>query len=369
MDRRILYVIDSLQIGGAETLMLDLLDAAIARKWLPHVAYFTPGALAGEVASRGVATTRLSRAGLGDPLAVARAFGLMRRLRPDVVHTHLTKSDLVGQFAGALAGAPRRVLSLHNVDPWRRRRWLSWIWRAVTVGAHVRVAVSERVADHVAMCGGASRDALTVIDNGVDTRRFDRDATRPLDRAAWGFGPDDVIVAVVGRLTPQKDHATFLAAAATLAPRTPRARFLVVGEGELRASLEAQAQALGLGPDRLRFGGALRDMPGLLAAVDVVAFSSAWEGLPMALLEAMAMRLPVVATMVGGVPGVVRDDVEGLLVAPRAPAALAEAMERLVGDAALRRRLGAAGRSCVETRFSASAMLGRLFHLYEETGR
>jgi glycosyltransferase involved in cell wall biosynthesis len=368
MERRVLFVIDSLQIGGAETLMLDLLDAAAARRWRAHVAYFTPGALASEVAARGVETTRLSAAGLRDPLAVWRAAKLMRRFRPDVVHSHLTKSDLVGQLAAALVGVPRRILTLHNVDPWRRRRPLSWLWRVLTAGAHVRVAVSERVADHVAACGGASRAAITVVDNGVDTRRFDRAAAPPLHRAAWGFGPDDVVIAIVGRLTPQKDHSTFLAAAAALAPRAPSARFLIVGDGELRAALEAQAKVLGLGADRLHFAGALRDMPGLFAAVDVIAFSSAWEGLPMALLEAMAMALPVATTAVGGVPGVVRDGVEGFLVPPGAPEALAEAVGRLVADADLRARMGAAGRRCIDAHFSAAAMLDLLFHLYEGGG-
>jgi glycosyltransferase involved in cell wall biosynthesis len=141
-----------------------------------------------------------------------------------------------------------------------------------------------------------------------------------------------------------------------------------VGDGELRAALEAQAKVLGLGADRLHFAGALRDMPGLFAAVDVIAFSSAWEGLPMALLEAMAMALPVATTAVGGVPDVVRDGVEGFLVPPGAPEALAEAVGRLVADADLRARMGAAGRRCIEARFSAAAMLDRLFHLYEGVG-
>jgi len=368
MAGRVLYVIDSLRIGGAETLLLDLLDGAAARGWSAQVAYFTPGPLEAEVAARGVTATRLSRAGLKDPRALTRAVALIRRWRPDVVHTHLVKSDLVGQSAAWLAGAPRRLLSLHNVDPWRRRRPMSWLWRAATAGAHGRIAVSERVADHVADCGGARRDRLTVIDNGVDLRRFDPDVAQPMDLGAFGVGPDDVAVAIVGRLTAQKDHANFLAAAARLAPTAPRATFLIVGEGELRGALEAQAAALGLGPDRLRFTGALRDMPALLAAVDVIAFSSAWEGLPMALLEAMAMRRAVVSTAVGGVPGVLRDGVEGLLVPAGDAAALSAALGRVVADPALRARMGAAGRAAVEARFSGAAMQNRLFALYDAVG-
>jgi glycosyltransferase involved in cell wall biosynthesis len=364
MAGRLLQIIDSLRIGGAETLLLDLLDAAAARGWRSEVAYFTPGPLAADVATRGVPMIRLSESGMKDPRALTRAVALLRRSRPDVVHTHLTKSCLVGQIAAAIAGTPRRVLSVHNVDPWRRNRAASIAWRAATAGAHVRIAVSERVAAHVVASGGAAPGAMTVLDNGVDMARFDRGRVVPLDRAAFGLGPGDVAIAVVGRLTAQKDHATFLAAAARLAPRAPSARFLVVGEGELRADLAAQAAALGLGPDRLRFTGALRDIPALLAAVDAIAFSSAWEGLPMALLEAMAMELPVAATAVGGVPDVLRDGVEGLLVPARDPEALARALETLVADPALRARLGAAGRATVAARFGAAAMQDRLFALY-----
>ncbi len=366
--RKVLYVIDSLGIGGAETLLLDLLDGAAARGFEARVAYFTPGPLGEEVAARGVAAERLSTAGLRDPRALLRAVALMRRWRPDVVHTHLVKSDLIGQAAARLTGVPRRILSLHNTDPWRRKAAPTALYAAVTAGAHVRIAVSGEVADYVAGCGRIPRAAITVIDNGVDMGRFNPGTARPMDLSRFGVRSGAVTVAVIGRLNPQKDQATFLKAAALLAPQAPDAQFLIVGEGELRGALEAQAAALGLGPDRLVFTGALRDMPALMAAVDVVAFSSAWEGLPMVLLEAMAMARPVVSTAVGGVPGVVADGREALLVPAGSPEALAEAMGRLTADAGLRARLGAAACAAAQARYSGAAMQDRLFALYAAPG-
>lgn len=362
---RVLYIIDSLGVGGAETLLLDLVDAAEARGWERRVAYFTPGPLGPEFAERGVETTRLSAGGLRDPRALMRARALMRRFRPDVVHTHLTKSDLIGQPAAWAAGVPRRIVSLHNTDPWRNKPVLARAYRLATAGAHLRLAVSAPVAGHAVATGSAPASRVRTVDNGIDLAVFDPDRVRPMSLDPWGLGaPDTVTIAVVGRLIAQKDHATFLAAAAMLAARRPQARFLIVGDGPLRAALAARAGRLGLS-DRLAFAGVQRAMPELLAAVDVVAFSSAWEGLPVALLEAMAMRRPIASTAVGAIPDVLAEGREGLLTPPGDPQALARALERLILDPGLRRAMGAAGRRTVAARYGASATHDRIFDAYD----
>jgi glycosyltransferase involved in cell wall biosynthesis len=361
---RVLYIIDSLGIGGAETLLLDLVDAAQARGWERRVAYFTPGPLGPEFADRGVETTRLSASGLRDPRAVLRACALMRRFRPDVVHTHLTKSDLVGQPAAWAAGVPRRMLTLHNTDPWRNKPALARAYRLATAGAQLRIAVSAQVADHAVATGSAPASGVRTVDNGIDLGVFDPDRVRPMSLEPWGLGAfGTVTIAIIGRLIDQKDHATFLAAAAMVAARRPQARFLVVGDGPLRGALTARSERLGLS-DRLVFAGVQRAMPELLAAVDVAAFSSAWEGLPVTLLEAMAMRLPIASTAVGAIPDVVAEGREGLLTPPGDPAALARALDRLVLDPGLRRTMGAAGRRTVAARYGASAMHDRIFGFY-----
>ena len=363
VSQRILFVIDSLRVGGAETLLLDLLDAAKARGDLAHVAYFTPGPLAPEVEKRGIATTRLSRKGLRDPLALWRIWQLMRRWQPDVVHSHLTKSDLVAQLAARMRRLPRLV-TLHNAAPWRKKRLPARLYHWVVGKPDALIAVTPLVADHVARYGGVPRENIEVIQNGVDLSRFSPENATPLDLSQFGVPKDAVVIAKVGRLNVQKDHANFLRAAAILARKDPRAHFLVVGDGELMTQSQELAQQLGLGPDRLTFTGNIRQMPELLSAIDIFMLASAWEGLPMVLLEAMAMGLPVVSTAVGGVPDLIANGENGMLVPASDPAALAAAGGMLVSDADLRHRIGAAGQDTVRARFSGKAMTDRIWALY-----
>ncbi|MGF1476087.1 MAG: glycosyltransferase [Geminicoccaceae bacterium] len=364
---RIAYLIDSLKLGGAETLLLDLLDGALGRGHRVEVGYFTPGPLIAEVESRGVAVTRLSRHGLLDPLALVRAWRLFRRFKPDVVHTHLTKSDLVGQPAAVLARVPVRLSTLHNVDPWRRNMFLSSIFRLLTSGADRLIAVSEEVARHSATFGSCPNRKLLVLKNGVDTARFSAGEVAPIDLGRWGVPTSKSVVAVIGRLTQQKDHATFLNAVSLLVKRGCDAHFLIVGDGPLRQSLEGSAAEAGLLPDHLTFTGIVRDVPALLAAIDIVAFSSSWEGLPMVLLEAMAMGRPVVATRVGGIPEVLNHGQEGLLVPPADPVGLADALTRALDDGELRQNLAAASIAKVRKDYSTQRMHGRIFDLYHQS--
>ncbi|MGR3633915.1 MAG: glycosyltransferase [Limimaricola soesokkakensis] len=363
---RILYIIDSLKIGGAEMLLLGLLDAVKKRGDIAHVAYFSPGPLESAVAARGIEATRLSEKGLRDPLAMIRALQLIRRWRPDIVHTHLIKSDLVGQLAARLSRR-RRIITLHNTDPWRRNRKMSFAYRAATSGADACIAVSDRVAEHVAQYGGYRRDRIDTIVNGIDLGRFDPEVVDPLDLSPYGVEPGVPVIAVIGSLTEQKDHENFLRAAALLAPHRSRPHFLIVGEGPLRDRIANSMGEMGLPPERVTLTGAILEMPELLAAIDMLVISSGWEGLPMTLLEGMAMRRPVVSTAVGGIPDVVVDGVNGSLVPPSDPQALATAMERMLADPIRAEEIGIAARRTVSTRFSAEVMRQRLCDLYDAT--
>ncbi|CUH42205.1 glycosyltransferase [Ruegeria atlantica] len=364
MSLRILYVIDSLRIGGAETLLLDLQDAAQKRGDQAKIAYFTPGPLEAEVARRGVETVRLSRSGLRDPRALIRAIKLIRTWDPHIVHTHLIKSDLIGQLAARCLNR-HRVITLHNTDPWRKKRVLSGIYRTLTSGADACLAVTNNVADHVAQYGGYDRDRIEVVQNGVDLDRFAAGHAPPMDLSRFGIAENAVVIAKIGRVTVQKDHENFLQAVTCLRERNLKIHVLIVGDGELAEHVRERANSLGLGDDQLTFTGNLRDMPALLAAIDIFVLASKWEGLPMALLEAMAAEVPVVSTAVGGIPDLIKDGVNGMLVAPSDPSALACALEKMIADADARKRLGRAGRSTVESRFSGEAMMDRLWSIYD----
>lgn len=202
VDRRVLYVIDSLKIGGAEMLLIGLLDAVAAAGGQAHVAYFTPGPLEGEVRKRGVPLTRLSEKGLKDPRALFRARKLIKDWKPDVVHTHLTKSDLIGQLAARMTATPR-VMTQHNTDPWRENAMFSKAYALATAGAGACIAVSDRVADHVGGTGGYPREKITTIVNGIDLDHF-APSLPPLDLRPYGVPEGAKTLAVIGRLAPQK---------------------------------------------------------------------------------------------------------------------------------------------------------------------
>ena len=361
---KIVYVIDSLKVGGAEVLLLSMVKDYQARGFDIAVAYFSDGPLRREFDALGIATHRISRHGLRNPLLFVRLLGLIWREKPDIVHTHLRKSDLAGQLCAALMRVPVRISTAHNADPWRRNRLLSFIDRTVTAGCHRVIAVSPEIRDYLLEVAGYQPDNVVAIPNGIDLKRFDPITTTALNPLElWGFDDDSPLIGIIGRLDPQKDHENFLNAARLVCDDFPAARFVVVGEGPLRQQLETRAGNLGL-ENQIRFTGIMRNMPELLATLDLVVFSSRWEGLPVALLEALAMNRAVVATSVGGIPGLINHEQTGLLVPPGDPEALAHGILKLLGDADTAQHVANQGRALVQAGFSVTSMHNKVLAIY-----
>jgi glycosyltransferase involved in cell wall biosynthesis len=242
-------------------------------------------------------------------------------------------------MAALLAPGPRRVLS-RRVDFRVRGSVGSRLLYALPIDAIA--AISGGVRDAL-LQSGVPAARIEVIPSGIDLAPFDAPFDRAAARSALGLAPDDVLAIQVAALAPHKSQTTLLRAAALLRGRAPRLRVWIAGEGALRAALVAEHKALEL-DDRVRFLGFRDDVVTLLRASDVFVLSSYLEGMGTSILDAMAAGLPVVATRVGGIPEVVTDGETGLLVPPRDPAALAEALARLADDAALRASWGARGR-------------------------
>jgi glycosyltransferase involved in cell wall biosynthesis len=201
-----------------------------------------------------------------------------------------------------------------------------------------------------------------VVSNGVAMERFEAISGAGV-REEFGVPAGTPLLALVGRFHPAKGHTDLVQALARLHGRDWVCLF--VGEGELRAEIEAEVTRLGLAA-RIRFTGQRADVPRLLAAVDALLLPSRWEGLPMILLEGMAMGRAIVATRVGGIPNVVSHGVDGLLVAPGDVAALAQALEQVLGDAPLRTRLGATARETVRRRFSVATTAATYESMYRD---
>jgi glycosyltransferase involved in cell wall biosynthesis len=230
-----------------------------------------------------------------------------------------------------------------------------WLHRRAT---HV-TAVSEAVAGTV-VAFGVPRERITVIPNGVDMARFDGAGA---DRGALGAANGEPVVGSVGCLAARKDYATLLDALARMAARGRRFHAALVGDGPERAALERQAGALGIG-DRVTFLGERPDIERLLPAMDVFVLSSREEGIPNALLEAMAAGRPSVATAVGGTPEVLEDGVTGWLVPPSDPQALSVAIEQTLADPEEAARRGAAARRAMLEHRSIDTMVRRHEEFY-----
>ena len=344
---RVLILITLAEAGGAQTYVAQLLPA-LAGRFEVVVAAHGDGPLrtaAREAGVRFVPLRHVRRAlhPVRDPLGLLELVVLMRRARPDVVHANSSKAGVLGRAAAALARVPVRIFTVHGWAFSAHSGVASWLYRWADRLMAPLTTVTICVAQRERAAGLAARtcrpDGTVVIPNAVDV------AAAP--RAAVAGEPPRVIA--VGRLAAPKDPLTLLRALARV--RHP-ARVTLVGDGPEREAVEAEAHSLGLD---VELAGSRCDVAELLARADVFVLSSRSEGAPISILEAMAAGLPVVASDVGGVPELVVDGVTGLLVPPGDPAALAAALERLLADAALRRRLGAAGRERAEERFDVRA--------------
>jgi len=370
---RVVHLIDTLRPGGAERLVVTTVKHLDPRCFRPAVvALGEPLDLAPALAEIGVPVACV---GVRSPLdwrhGVVHLAAVLRRLRPDVLHTHLRLSNVYGRVAAVLAGVPRVVTSLHHLDytHWPARTLRARAWRAVDRYSAHRVnrgfvAVSHAVATDYRHHFGL-RD-VQVIHNYIEVEPFRRLAAgRAEARRRLGLRDDELVVLNVARLAAEKGQRHLMDAVALLQRRHPSVRLIFVGDGPERQALQTQADALGIAR-AVVLAGVQTDVNPFLAAADVFAFPSVGEGLGIALMEAMATGLPVVASRADGIVEVVEDGVDGLLVAPGDPVPLAEALGRLAGDPALRRRLGEAARGTIASRFSARVGVPRLEAVYTQ---
>jgi glycosyltransferase involved in cell wall biosynthesis len=295
---------------------------------------------------------------------VVRIAAELRRRRVRVVHSYLFHANWFGTLAGRLAGVPVVIVSKRSMDVYPRARE-RWACRLTNRLAHRVTAVAEAVREHVHREEGCPLEKVVVIPNGVNTEQFREPSTAT---AAELLGPGEngtKVVGTIARLVWKRGHEELLEAAALVAQTEPTARLLVVGDGPLRPALEQKAKERGLN-GTVRFLGAVPRAARLLPHFDVFVLPSVWEGMSNGLLEAMAAGRPVVATRVGGNPEVVVDGESGLLVPPRDPKAMADALLRLLREPELARRMGEAASRRVETEFTLPRMVHRMESLYDE---
>ena len=369
---RILHVITTLDVGGAEMHLLSQVRGQAARGAEVRVVY-----LKGE----GRLTEDFLAAGARhvEHVKPTRAFGLWKHLRwAEIVHSHLLKADMLTAPLALLAGRRAHLLSgKHNDEQVLTRWWVGAIHGVVGRLPTRTVVLSDHVGRFVERYGRIPRSKQVRIYYGLDPAPFEAAVAAGLDqrnalRAELGIGSDDIVFTCVARFAPQKAHDVLLRAFDRARRESSRTvRLLLVGDdpfGDGRQRAEALAKELGLGSSVV-FAGIRRDVPALLAASDCFVMASLWEGLGLVFLEAMATGLPCLATDVSAVPEVVLDGETGRLVPPSDPEAMAEAMVELSEDEALRSGLGAAGRGRVADRFGLDRMVEETLQLYGRLAR
>jgi glycosyltransferase involved in cell wall biosynthesis len=358
---KVFYLITELNVGGAERALARLLAGLDRERFDPVVAclYGSSGPLAASIRALEIPVIDLGMTHKLRLDSLWRLYRLLRDEHPDILHTWLFHANLAGRVLGRLAGAPVVVCGERTMgmeSPWR------YLVNRLTLFLADRViCVSEQVSAFCARRIGLTPDKTVVIPNGVDFPEPSALLPKQMAREALGLPTDGTLVVTVARLDPVKRLDVLLGALAEL----DDVHAIVVGYGPEERWLKAMVEDLGLG-ERVRFVGYQQDVWPWLAACDVFALSSDWEGMPNAVLEAMGAGLPVVATAAGGTPDVVVDGETGLLVPPGDPVALAAALDRLVHEPVLRRTMGAAGQGRARVCFSAQQMVERTQSLYVE---
>ena len=345
---RILEVTATLKPAGAENIVVSLASALDPTRFeVGVVSLFDafPEGLEPLLEQRNIPVWHLGKWRGPDPRMYPRLGQVVREFKPDIIHSHC----YVTRYTAHLR-APAMVHTVHNLAlseaGWVGRLFHRFAFCRGTVPVGVGAAVSESVRRVYGLPQPVS------IPNGIDTDRFWRPESRDSWRRRNGFRDEDLLIVSVGRLERQKNPAALVRAMKYI----PEAHLLLVGQGSLRADLGDHK--------RVHLLGVRDDVPEILAASDIFALASDWEGLPLALIEAMAAGLPAVATSVGCVPEVIQHGATGLLVSPGSDIELVAGLRKLTKDSILRRQMGATARKCSHS-FSLDAMVAAyedLFH-------
>ena len=364
---RVLELLVSTGIGGGPAHVRDLVAALPREEFDVTVAGPAGGLHVDEFRALGAAFVEVAadRLSVG---ALRRVIRLVRERRIDVIHSHGKGAGLYGRLAAWWTGIAA-IHTFHGIHHERYPRPYLWLERCLARHSYAVVHVSPSQAGQAGSLGLAPERRSLVIANATDPARIRAAAARePLSREALGWGPEALVLGTVARFDAVKGLDVLLRAFARTLERLPAARLLVVGDGPEAAALRALAGSLALG-DRVTFTGAVADAARCLPVLDLYVSASRREGLPLAVMEAMACGLAVLATRVPGHVDLVEEGVTGVLVPADDPAALCAAAVTLLQDPARRRAMGAAGRQRVEAHFTMAPMVSRVAALYREAAR
>jgi glycosyltransferase involved in cell wall biosynthesis len=357
---RVLQLLATGGSGGAQESYTGLLLGLDRSRYEVRALSLSAGSAVQRLRSRGVPVEVLDET--DDELAVRELVAWLRREEIDLVHAHMFRAEVIGTRAAVAAGTGVIVATVHSS---RVRSPEDVRLLASLTPSMDRLIVPSQAIERKVRAEGRDAARFAVVPNGIDLSRFTGPVRPCALREEHGIPPLAPLLGVVARLEPEKGHRHLLDAMPAILRAVPDTWLAVVGEGSELGGLRSQAASLGIA-SRVAFTGRRDDVSALTADLTVAVLPSLREAQGISLLEAMARRVPVVASDVGGIPEVVNDGVDGLLVPPGDPAALAGAIVELLRDPDLRRRLGNAGYATVADRFSIDAQVRRIQAVYDE---
>ena len=364
----VLHIISTLEIGGAEILLANLVSNLDSKNYASTVCCIARGGpLATELEKSGVKVVVLRQRNKFDPRVLLPLYRIMNEERIDIVHTHMFRANLWGRTAALLAGVPVIIASKHGFNLWKNfihitvnRILAEFTDRIIVPSEFLRKVRIQR--EHI------KPEDLVVIHNCIDLHTFDETIHPHNRRQEYGIKENERVIGVVCRLHEVKGIKYLIESLVELRNAIQNLKLLIVGDGPLKTNLINLAQKLGLG-EQVIFAGYRRDIPEMLNTMDVFVLPSLREDFSLSIMEAMAMRKPVVATNVGAIPEVVVDGETAILVPPRDASALAKAISQILLDEQLAQKMGLAGRQRVKKQFSADAASARIQQLYSRLMR
>ena len=365
---RILHVIDSLDLGGAQTLLLDLCRHADRSRFEVEVACMHgPGVFVVEFEKEGIPVHVLSPA-TWPPKYIPNFLKLIARRDPDIIHFHLFGSNFVAKPLAALVGKRALIVHDHTNAESRLNNAFLLVADTLTNRFSTRViAVAESVRELLIEREGISDERVVMLPNGIDAEMFlpATQAQRSAARRSLKLPDSAFVVGGVGRLAEVKNPRVFLEVAAKFLKQDPQSVFLIAGTGPLEPVLRDLAKSLRIA-DSLHFLGHVSDRVELYRALDVLMITSDSEGTPMTLLEAMSAGVPVISSAVGGIPEVCENNIDALLVPPRDVCGFFTALKRMHAERGLAEKMAENARATVLQRYEIRGLTARIESLYDD---
>jgi glycosyltransferase involved in cell wall biosynthesis len=360
---KIVHMVEDLEVGGLEKVLTTIVQGLNKNKYEVEVWCLAAGGLiADELEKNGITVRVLGLISYHNPIPIIKLALLLRQERVDIVHTHGHFPGMFARLSGLLARIPKTITHIHTTQ--KRRIFVEKVFSLLS---YKILCVSQAVQEFIVREEGVNRNKTILIYNGIETPGEEVPSKRILaTRRTFGFAEDDVVLIVVASLTRHKGHKLLLDAFANEIMRNPNLKLLIVGAGPLKAEIETHSQKLGISSS-VRFAGLRRDVPLLLSMSDIFVLPSVErEGLGLAIIEAMAMRKPVIGSELGGIPEVIENGVNGLLFPPGDTDKLLYAIDLLAKDKDLRERMGQMGRKIFEKKFTERQMIDAIEAIYDK---